>query len=198
MLRKLTHVSIIFLVSVTMLTCDKLSGPSPSEILNNYLDASLKGRFEEAYSYVSAEDKAIKDLHSYLKENDKEDNPFAQAIVSKVSYKILKLDKSEKKASADVEITLPDIGSMFADVMGAAFKSAFGGGDEKAMEKEWSWDEVLEKWGGNYEKKENWRKVYNAGSEVNKKVAIETGIKDLFIVRKKTIFVNPKYLPLPK
>ena len=70
--------------------------------------------------------------------------------------------------------------------------------NKKAMEKEWSWDEVLEKWGGNYEKKENWRKVYNAGSEVNKKVAIETGIKDLFIVRKKTIFVNPKYLPLPK
>ncbi|QCQ21262.1 hypothetical protein [Desulfoglaeba alkanexedens] len=136
MLKKLILVSIIFLVSVSMLSCDKLSGPSPSEILNNYLDASLKGRFEEAYSYVSAEDKAIKDLHSYLKENEKEDNPFAQALVSKVSYKILKLDKSEKKASADVEITLPDLGSMFTDVMGAAFKSAFGGGDEKEMEKE--------------------------------------------------------------
>ncbi len=135
MLRKPIQVSIIFLASLTILACDKLSGPSLSEILYNYLDASLKGSYEEAYSYVSSEDKAIKDLHSYLKEREKEDNLFAQAIVSKVSYKILKLDKSEKNASADVEITLPDLGAMFADVMGAAFKSAFGGGDEKEMEK---------------------------------------------------------------
>ena len=135
MLKKIIQVSIIFFAGLTILSCEKLSGPSPTEILNNYLDTSLKGSYEEAYSYVSAEDKAIKNLHSYLKENEKEDNPFAQAIASKVSYKILKLDKSEKKASADVEITLPDIGSMFTDVMGAAFKSAFGGGDEKEMEK---------------------------------------------------------------
>jgi hypothetical protein len=120
---------------LAIVACEKLSGPSPDEVLNNYLDASLKGRYKEAYSYVSAEDKAIKDLQSYLKENEKEDNPFAQAIASKVSYKILKLKKSDKKATADVEITLPDFESIFADVMGAAFKSAFGGGDEKEMEK---------------------------------------------------------------
>ena len=135
MLRNIIQISILFLSCLTILACDKLSGPSPTEILNNYLDASLKGKYEEAYSYVSSEDKAIKNLHSYLEENKKEDNPFAQAILSNVSYKILKLDQSENKASADVEITLPDIGSMFADVMGAAFKSAFGGGDEKEMEK---------------------------------------------------------------
>ncbi|OIN95226.1 MAG: hypothetical protein AUJ48_03665 [Deltaproteobacteria bacterium CG1_02_45_11] len=135
MLRQLIHASVIFLASLTILACDKLPGPSPNEILNNYLDASLKGRYEEAYSYVSAEDKAIKDLQSYLKESEKEDNPFAQAIVSKVSYKILNLDKSEKKATANVEITLPDLGAIFADVMGAAFKSAFGGRDKKEMEK---------------------------------------------------------------
>ena len=135
MLRKLIQISIIFLASLTMLACDKLSGPSPNEVLNNYLDASLKGRYEESYSYVSAEDKALKDLQSYLKENEKTDNPFAQAIASKVSYKILKLEKSDKHATADVEITLPDFGLIFSDVMGAAFKSAFGGGDEKEMEK---------------------------------------------------------------
>lgn len=61
--------------------------------------------------------------------------PFTEAIFSKVSYKILKLEKSNKTGTADVEITLPDLGAIFADVMGAAFKSAFGGGDEKEMEK---------------------------------------------------------------
>jgi hypothetical protein len=135
MRRKITQFAIICLASLAIVACEKLSSPSPNEVLNNYLDASLKGRYKEAYSYVSADDKAIKDLQSYLKANEKEDNPFAQAIVSKVSYKILKLEKSYKKATADVEITLPDFGSIFADVMGAAFKSAFGGGDEKEMEK---------------------------------------------------------------
>ena len=135
MLRKLIRVSMIFLATLTILACDKLSGPSPNEVLNHYLDASLKGRYEESYSYVSAEDKAVKDLQSYLKENEKKDSPFAEAIVSKVSYKILSLEKSDKTATADVEITLPDFGSIFADVMGAAFKSAFGGGAEKEMEK---------------------------------------------------------------
>jgi hypothetical protein len=128
------QVIMILFASLTVFACDKISGPGPNEILNSYLDASLKGRYEEAYSYVSAEDKAIKDLQSYLKENSKEDNPVAQAIVSKVSYKILKLEKAKKTASAEVEITLPDFGAIMADLMGAAFESAFGGGGEKKME----------------------------------------------------------------
>ena len=96
------QVIMILFVGLAVFACDKISGPGPNEILNSYLDASLKGRYEEAYSYVSAEDKSIKDLQSYLKENSKQDNPFAQAIVSKVSFKILKLEKADKTASADV------------------------------------------------------------------------------------------------
>jgi len=124
----------MFLAGLTILACDKLSGPSPNEVLRKYLDASLKGRYEEAYSYVSTDDKAVKNFRSYLKENEQKDNPFADAIVSKTSYKILKLKRLDETATADVEITLPDFGSVFADVMGAAFKSAFGGGGEKEME----------------------------------------------------------------
>lgn len=135
MRRKTTQFVFICIASLTILACEKLLGPSPNEVLNGYLDASLKGRYKEAYSYVSAEDKAIKDLQSYIKENEKDDNPFTQAIVSKVSYKILKLEKSENNATADVEINMPDFGSIFADVMGAAFKSVFGGGDENEIEK---------------------------------------------------------------
>lgn len=62
------------------------------------------------------------------------------------------------------------------------------------MNKQWSWDEMVEEWGGGYTDKDQWRVVYNAGREVNKKVAIETGVKDLFIVKKQTIKLNPKYL----
>ena len=135
MYRIIAQFVIIVLSCLSILACDKLSGPGSDEILNKYLDASLKGRYEEAYSYVSAEDKSIKNLQNYLKENDKEDDPFAQAIASKMSYKILKLEKADNKATADVEITFPDIGSILDYFMGAAFKSASGGGDEKEMEK---------------------------------------------------------------
>lgn len=124
----------ILFASLAVFACDKISGSGPKEILSNYLDASLKGRYEEAYLYVSAEDKSIKNLQSYLKENSKKDSPFTQAIASKISFKILKLEKTEKTASADVEVTLPDFGAIMADVMGAAFKSAFDGGGEKEVE----------------------------------------------------------------
>jgi len=135
MFKKHIIVSMIFFTTLTILSCDKLTGPNPNEVLNKYLDATLKGRYEESYSYVSAEDKTVKDLQSYLKENEKKDSPFIEAIASKVSYKILSLEKSDKTATANVEITMPDFGSIFSDVMGAAFKTAFGGGDENEMEK---------------------------------------------------------------
>lgn len=66
--------------------------------------------------------------------------------------------------------------------------------NKTSVNREWSWDELLDKWGGGYEDTDQWRVVYNAGREVNKKVAIETGIKDLLIVKKQTIKLNPKYL----
>ena len=70
--------------------------------------------------------------------------------------------------------------------------------NKKTMSKRWSWDEIVEKWGGDYEDKEGWRKVYGTGNEINKKIALDTGINDLFIVKTKTIMINPKYLPLQR
>lgn len=133
MLRKLIQVSTIVLVGLTMEACDSLSGQSPDEVLNNYLEASLKRQHTEAYSLISDADKKVKDLQTYLKENEKEDNSFARAISSKVSFTVRNLETSEKNATAEVEITLPDFGSIFADVMGAAFKSALSGSDDKEM-----------------------------------------------------------------
>lgn len=59
--------------------------------------------------------------------------------------------------------------------------------------KEWSWDEVLEDWGEPESEKSLWRRVYNAGREVNFKVAMETTVKDLLLVRKYSVKLNPKY-----
>ena len=63
-------------------------------------------------------------------------------------------------------------------------------------DKEWDWSEMLEVWG--YDEtsygKEDWRIVYNAARAVNTKVAIETSVKDLLVITKKTTALNPNYL----
>lgn len=127
-----------FVLALSVTGCDKISElqqPSAKEVLSNYLDASLKSRSEEAYGYVSAEDKTVKSLSEYKSETEKKDNPFAAIIVSSVSFKVLKVSESGSTAKADVEITLPDMSVMFKDLMGAAFSSAFGGKDKAEIEK---------------------------------------------------------------
>jgi|GEM_PF-4676957 len=64
--------------------------------------------------------------------------------------------------------------------------------NDRAIRREWSWDEIFEQWGEPHSK-EDWRRVYNAGREVNQKIACETTIKDLLLVHKFSIALNPKY-----
>jgi len=61
------------------------------------------------------------------------------------------------------------------------------------MKRLWSRDELVEKWGENPDMI-GWRVVYNAAREINKKVAIETNIKDLLTIKKVSVRLNPKYL----
>jgi hypothetical protein len=128
------HAITIALMALAILACEKILEPSLKGVLSSYLDASLKGRYKEAYGYVSSMDKAVKSLDGYLSENEEKDNLFAQALVSNVSFNILKLTKTGQRATAEVEITLPDFGVIFKDIMGAAFKSTFGGAEQKEIE----------------------------------------------------------------
>ena len=138
MIKRILNIMLSFVLALSVTGCDEISElqqPSAKEVLSTYLDASLKSRSEEAYGYVSTEDKAVKSLSEYKSETDKTDNPFAAVIVSSVSYKVLKVTESGSTAKANVEITLPDMSVMFKDLMGAAFSSAFGGKDKAEIEK---------------------------------------------------------------
>lgn len=108
--KKITAVAFLFFVCSVLSACDRRSSLGPEDVLKNYLDASLKGRYEEAYTYVSAADKAAKDLQAYLRENEENKKLFSEAFIQKVSFKILKLEKTDAKALAHVEITMPDTG----------------------------------------------------------------------------------------
>lgn len=70
--------------------------------------------------------------------------------------------------------------------------------NKKSIRKEWSWDEVADAWGDRDQRKAgeiNWRQVYEAAQEINKKVATKTAVEDLLLVTTKTVSINPKYLP---
>ena len=47
----------MLLFCLVLSACDTSSGPNPRSALSGYLDAALKGRYEESYSYLSAEDR---------------------------------------------------------------------------------------------------------------------------------------------
>ena len=138
MVNRTVSILVALFTALSIVGCDKineLKQPGAKEVLSSYLDASLKSRSEEAYGYISSEDKAVKSLSEYKSETDKEDNTFTEVIVSNVSFKILKVTETGSTAKADVEITFPDMGVMFKDLMGAAFSSAFGGKDKGEIEK---------------------------------------------------------------
>ena len=108
--KKIAEYALLFLVCFMLSACDRASRLGPEEVLNNYLDAALKGRYEEAYGYISAADQTIKDLQTYLKENEDMKPLLSEAYIAKVSFKILRLEKADANATADVEITLPYVG----------------------------------------------------------------------------------------
>lgn len=67
--------------------------------------------------------------------------------------------------------------------------------DKESMLKDWSNDEMIECWDTQIEIcKKNLRKVYTAGLALNEKIAMETTIKELFLVTTKSIRINPFYL----
>lgn len=134
MKRKIFQIMVLFISVLSILGCEKLQGSSPRTVLKNYLDASTKGNHKEAYSYISANDKAVKDLETYINENDEFDSPYRQIMVNNISYEISKLEKSNETATAYVEMTMPDIGAIIKEVMKTAFQSTQENGNQNKIE----------------------------------------------------------------
>jgi len=64
----------------------------------------------------------------------------------------------------------------------------FGKGEDTG--KEWFYDEIVEKAGGNYDEK----KFYNASYQIGIRVASESNIKDYLYTTTHSVKINPKYL----
>jgi hypothetical protein len=58
----------------------------------------------------------------------------------------------------------------------------------------WNYDEIADDWGLSDEEKPPWKRFYNAGYQVNTKIAKETTVKDFLKLTNKTVNINQKYL----
>ncbi|HTK33627.1 MAG TPA: PAS domain-containing protein [Candidatus Paceibacterota bacterium] len=67
--------------------------------------------------------------------------------------------------------------------------------DFACEEKDWQFCEISEKL--DIEAKFEWKKLYNTANAIRKNIAIETGIKDFFILTTQSIKINPAYLHKP-
>lgn len=118
--------------------CDQirdLTGPPPEKVLAAYLDATKAGNWDAAYAHISTQDQAVKPLATYKSELTA-DNVFAAAVLSKTSYKVLSVDRQGSRATASVEVTSPDLSGLFAQMIGSAFASAFGGKGAADLQKQ--------------------------------------------------------------
>lgn len=136
-IKSIIVVSLLFMLPA----CDKASElleKPPESSLTGYLDSTINGAWTDAYGYISTQDKAIKSLTEY-KSEVAHDNDVKAMIARKTVYKIIGVKKSGDSATANVEISTPDLSGFFTDLMKSALSSAFGkeksnGVDAAAME----------------------------------------------------------------
>jgi len=131
----------VFVFLFATLGCDKineLKQPSSNDVLSSYLSDQLAGRSEEAYQYISAEDKAVKSLSEYKSDNTKSENPFVEIIKQYSTFKISNVTEAGKLANATVELTIPDVRVLLKDFFVASLGSAFKNKDKSEIQKEFA------------------------------------------------------------
>jgi tetratricopeptide (TPR) repeat protein len=125
LLRILCAGTVLFLLGLVEIAAN------PKDVLSRFLDASLHGRYEQAYNHISAKDKAVKSLREYISEQAKEDSHFIRILASETFYEIRELTVTPNKAKAKVDITQPDSWAVHTRIYGQTFMSAFGNTEEK-------------------------------------------------------------------
>jgi len=134
LLRTKIFLGLISLIILALLAgCISQSEPKPEDVVLSFLEASLHGEHEAAYEYLSKDDKAFKSKEAYVEEF--EESPMTKLLEKKISFDIVNSETSESDATVQVEITMPDLGSMLLDLMGVALSSSLSSEeDQKKLE----------------------------------------------------------------
>lgn len=124
-MKKIGTIHYLLIVPFSILIATACStGPSSKDVVSKYLDGTLHGKYEQAYSLLSSKDKGMMSLDEFSK-NEGADNPFKAILSDKVFFQIKEVKTAGDKSEATVEVTSPDLRPLFGEMFGAAMAAAF-------------------------------------------------------------------------
>jgi hypothetical protein len=104
----------------------------PDDTISLYLSAYMEGRYEEAYQYLSTEDRQAKSLEAYVTERKDSGTFLVRNLHRLIRHDIREVTLvDENHARAKVEISIPDFRAIVAEISGALEAAAY---PESALE----------------------------------------------------------------
>jgi len=104
----------------------------PDDTLTLYVSAYMNGNYEEAYQYLSAEDRAAKSLEAYIADRKDSGTFLARNLHRLMGYTIRDVAQvDETHACGTVEFSIPDFRAIVGEVSGALDAAAY---PESALE----------------------------------------------------------------
>jgi hypothetical protein len=100
------------------------------EAMSAYLDASLHDRNEEAYSYLSERYRSAVDLDGYIARKEEQIVIECNEFTKRTTFDVKGIDLSGDRATAEVEITEPDLRVMMKDLVGVFVAWVFNDDEE--------------------------------------------------------------------
>jgi hypothetical protein len=98
----------------------------PDDAISLYLAAYMDGRYEEAYQYLSTEDRQVKSLETYLTERKDSGTFLARNLHRLISYNVREMTRvDETHARGTVEISIPDFRAIVGEISGALDAAAY-------------------------------------------------------------------------
>ena len=104
----------------------------PDDTLALYVSAYMNGNYEEAWQYLSSEDRAAKSLEAYMAERKDSGTFLARNLHRLMGYTIRDVVQvDEKHAHGTVDFSIPDFRAIVGEISGALDSAAY---PESALE----------------------------------------------------------------
>jgi hypothetical protein len=100
-------------------TCSASGGQEAKQVISAYLDASLHDRYEEAYSHISETARAEMSLEEYKARKESQIVIQCNEFTKRTTFKVESIEVKGDRATAEIEITEPDVRLILKDLVGA-------------------------------------------------------------------------------
>ena len=112
---------LLIVLSALLVSC---GASKASDAVLKYLKAESNSDYDTAYSLISENDKNVKTLEEFKKEESSEFGLFTEAVRKSTTFKIIDSTETGNAAMVKVEITQDDYSSAISELLGAAFSGS--------------------------------------------------------------------------